>query len=79
MNKRNNHWASLSDDAERSLCTSGVNSLSFVWLLLLAALDALMLTQQQPPTPSTLSKQDSRSRDAERVRETEREEVLTEV
>ena len=57
----------------------GQQLVSWVAAAPLAALDALMLTQQQPPTPSTLSKQDSRSRDAERVRETEREEVLTEV
>ena len=37
---------------------------------------AVMQAQKQPPTPSTLSKQDGRSRDAERAREVEREQEL---
>jgi len=35
-----------------------------------------MLEHKQPPTPSTLTKQDSRSRDADRAREIEREQEM---
>jgi hypothetical protein len=35
-----------------------------------------MLAQKQPPTPSTLTKQDSRSRDAVRAGNVEREQEM---
>ena len=41
-----------------------------------AEANAVMLTHKQPPTPSTLTKQDSRSRDAVRAGNVEREQEM---